>query len=204
MLMNRLANFISYLLHPVYMPTIGMYIALNYGIGISLRAPYKWYVCVVTFVFTCVFPVFTIVTLKSLKAVTSIHLPTKEERRLPILMSAGFFFMAYYLVKSVHVIDLLDYIMISGAFTMISLSMVNFFYKLSIHMAAAGSVTGMLTALSVFPGTHLGYFIAGSIAAAGVIGFARLQLKAHSAGEVVIGYFTGFAAQYFVLRLLTF
>lgn len=199
--MKTLANIISYIFHPVFMPTIGMYIFLKYGIFIAFTNTYIGFVSVVLFVFTCLLPLFTIMTLKMLKMVTSIHLPTHRERRFPILASACYFLLAYYLIKSVHVVAIIDYIMACGVFTLIAVLIINFYYKLSIHMAAIGSLTGMLAAVPKITGADLFYFIAGAFLVSGLVGYARLKLKAHSNGEVAVGFITGFLTQYLLLSI---
>jgi hypothetical protein len=200
--MKQLANFLSYLFHPAFMPAIGMWIVLNYGLYVNLPGAYKWFVCIATFIFTCVLPVLSIYILRSMKMVSSMHLPTREERWLPLFAAAVFFCMAYMLIDAAQVIALLSDIMMAGVATTIVIFIFNFAYKLSIHMAAIGSLTAMLTVLSLFPGTRLLYFLTAAIAVSGLIGFARLELKAHSTGEVIVGYLTGFVSQYLVLRLL--
>ena len=66
--MKTLASIISYFFHPVFMPTIGMYIFLKYGVYISFTNTYIGFVSIVLFVFTCLLPLFTIMTLKMLNS----------------------------------------------------------------------------------------------------------------------------------------
>lgn len=200
--MKSLANVISYLFHPVYMPTAAMLIVLNAGIYIQFPFLLKLYFTLVTFVFTCLFPLLSIFLLRYMKLVSSVHMPHRQERRLPLIMASVFFFTAYFLLHSQELSQLMDTVMLAAVFTMICLLMVNFLYKLSIHMAALGSLTALLTVFSLIPGNALELYLVGSIAASGLVGFARLALKAHSAGEVICGYAVGFTSQYLVLYLL--
>lgn len=204
--MKNLANIISYIFHPVYMPTLGMYIILNHAFFHVSNPGYVWFACLVVFVFTCLLPVFTIFTLKMLKLVSSVHLPTRQERRIPLLASAAFFLLAYYLIKSVEIsgVEIINFIMASGVTTMLALTFVNYFYKLSIHMAAIGSLTALLISIPNPSSPVYNYFVYGAVLASGLVGFARLELKAHSTGEVTVGYLTGFFSQFLMLHLFLF
>lgn len=202
--MNRLAGIISHVFHPLYMPLIGMAIVLNGNDIYRMIVPpaLAWFIYLVFLVFTLLFPVFSIVGLRIAKVVNSIHLPTRQERRIPLLLGTTFFMMAYWLIRSVNEIMAINFIMVAGVFTMVLLLILNNFIKLSVHMAGIGGVTGMLTAVAGTLTLNSDWYLVGAVLAAGLTGFARLQLKAHSVSEVVLGYVVGFFSQYVLLNYL--
>jgi len=202
--MNRLAAIISNVFHPLYMPVLGMAIILNgndiYRLIVSPAL--AWFIYLVFLVFTVLFPVFTILGLRVTKVVSSIHLPTREERRIPLLLGTLFFMMAYWLVRSVNEIMTINFIMVAGVFTLVLLLILNNFIKLSVHMAGIGGLTGMLTAIAGTFTLNSDWYLFGAVLASGLTGFARLQLKAHSVSEVALGYCVGFLSQYVLLNFL--
>lgn len=202
--MNRLAGIISNIFHPLYMPLIGMAIVLNGNDIYRLIVPTSltWFIYLVLIVFTFLFPVFSILGFRITKVVSSIHLPTREERRFPLLLGTAFFMMAYWLVRSVNEIMVINFIMVAGVFTLLLLLILNNFIKLSVHMAGIGGVTGMLTAIAGTLTLNSDLYLFVAVLASGLTGFARLQLKAHSVTEVGLGYLVGFFSQYVLLNFL--
>lgn len=202
--MNRLAGIISNIFHPLYMPLIGMAIVLNGNDIYRLIVPSSltWFIYLVLIVFTFLFPVFSILGLRITKVVSSIHLPTREERRIPLLLGTAFFMMAYWLVRRVNEIMAINFIMVAGVFTLVLLLILNNFIKLSVHMAGIGGITGMLTVIAGTLTLNSDWYLFGAVLASGLTGFARLQLKAHSVSEVGLGYLVGFFSQYVLLNFL--
>lgn len=202
--MNRFAGIISNIFHPLYMPLIGMAVVLNGNDIYRLIVPpsLAWFIYWVFTVFTLLFPVFSILGLRIIKVVSSIHLPTREERRIPLLLGTAFYMMAYWLVRSVNEIMAINFIMVAGVFTLLLLLILNNFIKLSVHMAGIGGVTGMLTAIAGTLTLHSDWYLFVAVLASGLTGFARLQLKAHSVSEVALGYIVGFFSQYVLLNFL--
>lgn len=130
-------------------------------------------------------------------------MPTKEERRWPLLMGTLFFFLAYVLISYVSPVKQLNYITMAGIATLTICTIVNLLYKLSIHMAAIGGVTGMMVAYAPMAGINMTWVILGAVFACGLVGFARLQLSAHSSGQVAAGFAAGFFSQYILLNFLS-
>jgi hypothetical protein len=145
----------------------------------------------------------SILLLKSSKIITSVHMPSKEERRWPLLIGTGFFFLAYMLISYVNPVHELNYIVIAGITNLMVCTIINLLYKLSIHMAAIGGVTGMMVAYAHQAQIEMLYIILGMVFASGLVGFARLQLSAHSTGQVAAGYAVGFFSQYLMLSFFT-
>ncbi len=193
---------ISALFHPLFMPLIGMYVIIQDNIIMRLILPVELhhFIYLTFFVCTILFPALTIAGLKIRGAVSSLHLPTKEERKIPLLAGNIYYFLAFWIIQSVWLSTVLNAVMISGMAILVLVLMINYRFKISIHMAALGSLTGLLT---VYTGKmsldhpEILYIVVGI---SGLVGFARMALKAHSSAELISGYFTGFITQYILLN----
>lgn len=189
------------------MPTIGMAFYIHYMLFVKVHPGFPVFVLLTMFACTCLFPLLGIFLMKSSKMITSVHMPTKEERKWPLLMGTFFFFLAYILIKQVTEkfsgTDGLKDIAVAGIATMIICTVINLLYKLSIHMAAIGGITGMMVAYAPNADTNMLYVILAMVFASGLVGFARLQLSAHSAGQVAAGYAVGFVSQYVLISFLS-
>jgi hypothetical protein len=201
--MKTLANTISYIFHPLFMPVLAMAFYLKFMFFLSVKPIFYNYILFVMIICTILFPLMGILLLKSSKVITSMHMPSKEERRWPLLMGTAFFFLAYVLVSYVSPAKQLNYITMAGIATLTICTVVNLLYKLSIHMAAVGGITGMMVAYAPMANINMTYIILAAVFISGLVGFARLQLSAHSTGQVAAGYAAGFFSQYILLSFLS-
>ena len=180
---------------------------LRYMIFVKVHPALSIFVLLVMASCTIIFPLITIFLMKSSKMITSIHMPSKEERKWPLLCGTFFFGLAYMIIsqitEKVSGIDGLKDIAMAGVTTLICCTIINLLYKLSIHMAGIGGLTGMLVAYASNSEINLMYIIIGAIFIAGLVGFARLKLSAHSSGQVALGYAVGFITQFVVLGFLS-
>lgn len=192
-----IANIISYIFHPVFMPTV-MAIVLyklspaNFA-GISNAAFGRMLMPII--LNTLFFPLIAVGLIKGLGFIKSIKMEDPKDRIIPLIAIMIFYFWAYNVSK--NTIDpLMIRVLLLGSFWgIIGLFMVNIFFKISMHTAAAGSVIGiMMVLLFTNPvNVTLPFFIA--LFVAGVIGTARLILGAHKGGEIWLGYLLGMVVQ---------
>lgn len=70
-------------------------------------------------------------------------------------------------------------------------TLINFKWKISIHMIGIGGLTGVFIGLAINLSLNLTVMIGAFIALAGLVGFARLQLNAHKPSEIYAGYLIG-------------
>jgi hypothetical protein len=204
---KRLADIISYVFHPLWMPLAGMAFYLRYMMFVKVNPALPMFVLVVMFACTILFPLITIYVMRSSKMISSVHMPTRQERRWPLLFGTFYFFLAYIVISEVTekfaAVDGLRHIAMAGIATLMICTLVNYFYKLSIHMAGIGGVTGMLLAYAPQAQINMLYILVFMVFASGLVGFARLKLSAHSSGQVAAGFAAGFISQFLLLSFFS-
>lgn len=186
------------------MPTNGLLLTYNFG-AVSGFNPYSteldkdiahlalWSV----FIATGILPVLITIVLKKIGIVSSLHMPKKEERMLPFLITGGLYYVVIYLFTSYWQLPLnpLIYQFMFGATLAILIGMmITYKWKISVHMIGVGGVVGILTVLSKHGDVLIG-LLSISIVLAGLIAFGRLQLKAHSIKQVIAGFLLGFSCE---------
>lgn len=92
--------------------------------------------------------------------------------------------------------------MIASVLVIITLLLVSFKWKISIHMAAIGAVTATFFALSFRWGVNPMSAIVVLVIAAGLVGTARLLLNKNSLLQLAAGYMLGFSILYPVIYFL--
>lgn len=195
------ALFLSYLVHPALMPTLGAVAILTLS---PYYVPKSIYLLVILYVLlgTYVLPAILIFSFWKLKLVDSIHLTNAKERRYPYLLSALFFYLTAQTVREFPVPDLVSKYLLTGVLLLgLSLVLLNF-TKISAHMAGLGGMLGLTLFISLTFYQQLLWLICLILVFAGFLGTARLALKAHTTFEVYTGFILGLSCVFLVLQYI--
>lgn len=207
-----LANVVSVVCHPVFMPVIMTFVLytinrVSFG-NIDNNTFYSW--LGILALNTIFFPLVTIFLLKRLQFIESIKLNTSKDRIVPLIATMIFYFWAYMVFKNMKppavAPQVLRIFLLGNFWGIIAIFMVNIFKKVSMHAAAAGGMIGLLIVVMIVSRVNLFMPMMISILIAGIIGSARLVLRAHTNGEIGLGYFLGIisqlAAYLYITRLI--
>lgn len=200
----RLARIASFILHPLLMPTYAYVIMLNFDAFYAFLIPayVKALLLGMIFVTTFVFPAGMNYFLLKRGVIHSMEMETREERIYPFMLTALFFYLSSYLVRSFNLPGLFYLFSLCSTMLVILSLFINFALKTSIHMTGIGGLTGTFLALSFKWATDFRLVLILLFLTAGIIGWSRLRLKAHRPLEIYIGYGTGFLLMFLVFYLL--
>ena len=176
------------------MPTIGLFLIFNFDETRFLWIPsseMQLFLYVVTCVTTFLLPLLNAFTLFKMKYISSFEMKTKEERKIPYLFSAVFYSSESYFLMHCDVPVLIKALMLGAALLVVSVLLINLFWKISAHMVGIGGLFGMIIAISSRLEVNLLDIIILLILISGIVGWARLQLSAHSQAQVYIGFLLG-------------
>ncbi|MBU1014561.1 MAG: hypothetical protein KKG99_16300 [Bacteroidetes bacterium] len=190
---SKIAKIISYLFHPLLMPTYAFLALFSIKAYFSLIIPIegKIRILLLIFIVTFVFPVMVILFFRSTNVIKSLYQLSRYERKLPYVTTIAFYLMAYYLLKNVQISPIFHYFTFGATVLSMALFVINFFWKISAHMIAIGGISGMLLGLTFTGIVGNPYLVVISVFIAGIIGFARLQLKANTHAQVYSGFILG-------------
>lgn len=198
----KIEKTISYLLHPVLFSTIStlLYFKLEPR---YLPEAFKYKILLVVFISTYIIPILFLFILKKRNNIEDFHLKTIKERKLPIFFFTTITFLLAYRILEIKMINLLAYSFYGASLAMVIVF--SLFYlkiKTSIHTLAIGGLTGFVMLLSFHYKIRLLVIIGLLFFVFGIIAFARLKLKAHSAKEIYLGFFIGCFSQFLVYYFL--
>jgi membrane-associated phospholipid phosphatase len=148
---------------------------------------------------TLLIPMVTIIGLKLSGVLKSLHMPEIKDRAVPFLITCLYFlFTCYFLYQKSD----LDAILWKGmgviSISVIVLTLVSFFWKMSAHMTGLGGVLAVLLVLwKDFPTFNELYPLFFTLVLCGIVASSRLYLNAHKPLEVYAGFFTGFVICWF-------
>jgi membrane-associated phospholipid phosphatase len=191
---RRIAQVISVVFYPLFIPTYAFVILLNMPAYFSalLPAEAKWMVIGMVFMLTCVLPTLFILVMYKSGIIATKYLSKQEDRTLPYIVSTIFFYLTFYILKKLQISPVYYYFIIGATLLNILVMGINFFWKISSHTASIGGLAGMVLGLSYFLGTFYFALIALTLIMAGITGFARLKLQAHTPAQVYTGFLLGF------------
>jgi membrane-associated phospholipid phosphatase len=191
---RRIAQVISVVFYPLFVPTYAFAILLTMPAYFSALMPAgaKWMVIGLVFLTTCLLPTLFIFAMIKTGMVTTTYLSKREDRTMPYIVGIIFFYLTYYILKKLQISPVYYYFVIGATLLNILVMGINFFWKISSHTASVGALAGMILGLSYFLGNFYFLFIAITLLSAGITGFARLKLQAHTPAQVYAGFLLGF------------
>jgi membrane-associated phospholipid phosphatase len=189
----RFAKIISVIFHPLLVPAYSYLILLNLKAYFSMIIPEqaRWRIIALIFITTFILPSLVSFYLYKRKIISSMQMEMKEERTLPYMVTAIFFYLTYYMLNRFEISPVFYYYMAGATFLVIVTLIINLFWKISGHMISVGAVVGAIISLSVLLRLNLNALILISIFLAGLIAFARLRLGAHTPAQIYAGFFLG-------------
>ena len=201
---DRIARLLTILFHPLFIPFYSLMILFNLNIFFAILIPLKakYLLTGLVFLTTILFPLLIVFLLYRLKLITSFYLQSKEERIYPLLTTAVFYYLTYYILKSFTISFIFSYYMLGCTFLTICALIISFYHKISLHMIGIGGIIGLLMGLSINRNINLSWFIIPAILLAGMLGFARAKSNSHKPSEIYSGFLVGAGVMFLLFIFL--
>lgn len=198
---SNFAKLISYLLHPLLMPTVAVFLIFNLNTYLSYTIPEDAQLLIysLTAINTAIIPLLVSFILLKYGSLQSILMESREERRFPFIIAIFFYYFSYHLMKQNHLPSVVVSLMLGATVSLLITALINFRWKISVHMVGIGGLAGALIMIGIKLNTDVIHLLLPVLFAAGLIGFARLRLNAHSPGQVYAGFLTGSATMAMVV-----
>ena len=194
---KTVANIISYLFHPVFIPIYVMlfliYVHPFLFVGVSFRD--KILTLVQSLLMYTFFPVVTVLLLKGLGFLSSLHLRTQRERIIPLLACMTWSFWMWHVWRNLPGSP--DEIIIFSLAVFIAIIMawlMNIYFKVSLHAISTGVAVAFMFFLAFSGGISLGVYLSLALLFAGLVCTARFIVSNHSAFEIYSGFAAGILA----------
>jgi hypothetical protein len=189
-----LGNFISYLLHPLFIPVYVAAFLLWWHPFAFTGTPFreKLRILLSVIVNTALFPAVVVALLKQLGFIESIRLHTQKDRVIPVIASMTFYFWAFYVSKNIAGISpLLTHFLLGTFLGSIATLLLNIRMKVSLHAVAAGALALFLLIHSLHAERSMGFFLIIGFFLSALMLTARLWSSNHSQKEIYWGWIAG-------------
>lgn len=197
--MRSLSYAISFILHPVLIPVLTLLLVVQADPILTQILPGRalWRILLAVGITTGVLPALSVLILSKAELITSIELKERKERIIPFIMTLFYLTATYVLLMKASLPSLIYSTLLGGIVAFAGLTIMTFFWRVSAHLCAYGSLVGSLTGLfahSPFPFKDLLILL---VLVGGALASARFYLGAHSLRELAVGSVWGFLATFY-------
>ncbi len=194
-MLKNLALVISVVFQPLLMPTLvfGM-VLFAAPQATTIQEEVKLGLFFLIVLATLLIPMITIIGLRVGGMVKSLHMANRKGRMLPFLLTCIFFILtSYFFYQKSELEPILWQGMSVITLTVILLTGVTFFWKISAHMIGVGGLVAVVMVLGEkFSNFPVLYPLLLVLILSGAIASSRLYLNAHRPLEIYLGFITGF------------
>lgn len=190
-----LSLIISVVFQPLVIPT------LVFGLiffvvpeSTSLPLEFKTRIFYLIALSTFAIPMITIFGLRLSGTLKSLHMETIQDRVIPFSITSVYYLLTlYFLYDKTELDPILWQVLGIITSTILVLTVVTFFWKMSAHMTGMGGLLAVVLVLGFkFPTFKVLYPLLLTIMLTGVVGSSRMYLSAHRPVEVYVGLIFGF------------
>lgn len=203
--MGRFSNILSYLLHPLFVPTYAIAFVLFYFRNVetsNITFVQRLLVLSSAALTTVLVPAFLILYLKMTKYIKSLKMETREERTYPLAITTfSSFATAYMLYQENYPYFMFKIVLISGCIMMVAF-LINLKWKISLHALGISGLVGIVFRLIPYSHKDIIPAFLIMIILAGLLGSARLRLDAHKPEQVYFGYLIGWLLSIILFQLI--
>lgn len=198
---NRIAIILSVVFHPLILTTYLFTLLFLLSpdlVGVSaFELPAKGSLLLLLCLNTFIAPALMVYYFRKMGVISSLYVDDVAERRLPYLACVAIYGIATYLfgwqLQPIgELAPQISVILASVTLSLVLVTMVSYFWKISAHATGIGGSIGMLSALMVrFDEPALLTPVLFAILIGGWLMSARLQLNAHTPLQILAGVFCG-------------
>ena len=201
---NIFAKAVSYLLHPLLMPTYGT-LLLFYQVESYLKyiynPPVKKFFTLLIFLLTFLGPALITTFLVFQNKVSSLRMMDRKERKLPFLFTSILYISTYILLIRLNVNQTITALFLASTVSVLITFIITLFWKISAHMVGIAGLAGGIYGIMLTYQLPTNYQLLVLFLAAGIVGSARIQLKQHSLNQVLAGTVLGFLSCFLILKM---
>ena len=124
--------------------------------------------------------------------ISSWTISERKERNIPLIITTVLYCATSYIVFRFPIPVFLKSFIFATAFLSLMVTVINFWWKISLHSVGSGALIGLVFILSLKMITPLDWYLFSAIIAGGLVLASRLKLNLHTPQQVWVGLIAGF------------
>ena len=193
----RFSKILSFVFHPVLMPTYAILLLLYFSKVFSQFMPIeqKTHLINLTLIFTLLLPLLGVFLLKKLKIVSSIYMENQKERKWPLLIAISSYYLLFRMFEFLYIHPIIIKLVLGAMLILFLAVIISNFWKISLHMLGIGGVFGAFLAFQYLFGGKL-FLIILLLLCSGLVAYARINENAHTLKQVYLGFLVGACVEF--------
>lgn len=200
---KKIHQLISIVFQPLLMPTFGVLILMFSNLSFYYPQQWKWFALGGTFIFTTLIPLVPMLIMYGRGRIQDLFISKREDRTLPYMFALiSYIFWNFFLW---NVLKLPFFVVMMGAASTLSIIVIMFInlkWKISAHMAGIGGLAGAVFSYCAVMGVNPTWLLISLFIVSGLVALSRLELKAHTPGQIIAGYLVGFCIVFIPVVML--
>lgn len=195
---------VSYIISAIFQPIIVNFVIIllifNYFPSLAALSKNKIITIISVIVsLTLILPIIVVSTLKLTNQIESIQLKNLNDRKWPFIFTCIGYLMSFYLLNKVGVSVIILKYLLAGCISIITLTIISFFWQISVHTASMGTLVSLIIILNNYLQIDLRLWIAVCISLSGLVASARYFSNAHNLPQLVCGFLVGLIPIYVIM-----
>ena len=193
--MKTFYNIISLVFQPLLMPTYAILLLMNMDIFSPMPLLWRWIAIIGTLIFTGILPALPIWLMMKRGEVHDLFISKKEERTMPYLFSfLAYVFWSMFMWRTMQFPMFIVAMGMGSAASVFIILFINLKWKISAHAAGMGGLTGSIFGVCYRTAINPVWLFVLILTISALVALSRIELKAHTPGQVLAGFVIGFAA----------
>ena len=190
---RKIANTLSWVLHPFLLPVYLMAVLLTMTTFAHFSPGVKFYFLWVVALYAIIIPFLSLGVLHSLGRISDFKVDNRRERWLPLLVGTVCYVLCALTFSKIPSAIFLRKFMLAAACCEAMCFAVSLRWKISLHLTGMGAAVALLVVMNVAGVGNMMVPLMVAILCAGALASARLYLGCHNGQQVLAGFCGGFA-----------
>jgi len=190
---DKPAKIISVIFHPLFIPVYGMIIIFSSPTLFGyLPFEVKRLLLIIVLLNNVLLPLSLLPFLKYRNLISTWSVENRRERNIPLLLTTLLYSATSYIIMRFPLPVFLKSFIIAAFFISLAVTIINLWWKISIHSVGVGALTALVLILSLKMYTPLVWHLVFVIVTSGLVLSSRLKLNSHNPLQVWVGLLSGF------------
>lgn len=186
-----LARIISLVFRPSYYPTVAFAVLLTVTYLSLLPWSFKLWLLAVVYLFTVLIPWVGVMLYRKAHGWSTAELSRRHRRFVPYLLHIVSYLCCFSIIENVHMPAFAGALIVASLMLQCGCTIINIWWKISMHSAAAGAAVGALVAYSLLLNYNPVWWLCLLLLLSGCVMSSRMVLLQHTLAQVLAGFAYG-------------
>ncbi len=183
-----LARIISLVFRPSYYPTVAFAVLLTVTYLSLLPWSFKLWLLAVVYLFTVLIPWVGVMLYRRAHGWSTAELSRRHRRFVPYLLHIVSYLCCFSIIENVHMPAFAGALIVASLMLQCGCTIINIWWKISMHSAAAGAAVGALVAYSLLLNYNPVWWLCLLLLLSGCVMSSRMVLLQHTLAQVLCGF----------------